>query len=361
MRVGSRVPALAALSVAFTPLPAFAWGAHGHEMVSGEAVRALPAETPAFLRQPKTIARISVLGREMDRSRGAGLTHDVERDAGHFLNVDDSGKVGGAITIADLPETRAAYDAKLNEAGLDQYRQGYLPYAMIDGWQQLAKDFAYWRAAGVAMRTAKSAADRRWFREDRKLREMLIIRDLGVWSHFVGDASQPLHVTGRYDGWGAGPNAMNYQTVRGLHARFEGAFVKANIAPAEVAARIGPYRDCACTIRVRVGDYLSATHSEVMALYELEKKAAFPQPAGVPLAPGVQAPPPPPEPPSTETLAAGRAFAAARLAGGASELRDMIVMAWRESATMSVGYPAIPVAGIEGGKVILKRADFGND
>jgi hypothetical protein len=35
---------------------------------------------------------------------------------------------------------------------------------------------------------------------------MLILRDLGVWSHYVADASNPMHTTIHSDGWGEYPN-----------------------------------------------------------------------------------------------------------------------------------------------------------
>ena len=45
------------------------------------------------------------------------------------------------------------------------------------------------------------------------------------------------------------------------------------------------------------------------------------------------------------------AFATARLAGGASELRDLITQAWAESLTVKLGWPAASVADSVSGKV----------
>ncbi|HEY5008470.1 MAG TPA: S1/P1 Nuclease, partial [Caulobacteraceae bacterium] len=42
----------------------------------------------------------------------------------------------------------------------------------------------------------------------------------------------------------------------------------------------------------------------------------------------------------------GRAFAVARVAAGAAELRDLTVAAWAASARGSIGYPAITVEAI---------------
>ena len=91
---------------------------------------------------------------------------------------------------------------------------------------------------------------------------------------------------------------------------------------------MGPYRDCACAIEARTAAYLQATASFVEPLYALEKAGGFrgADPRGV-------------------------AFTRARLGAGASELRDMVVDAWRASGKMTVGYPVIAVAAIEAGEV----------
>ncbi|MFI4998432.1 MAG: S1/P1 Nuclease [Reyranellales bacterium] len=316
---------------------AFAWGATGHEYVSGVAAELLPDEIPAFVRAPSAVAEIAVLGRELDRSKGAGNPHDAERNPGHWINLDDDGRVAGVLALEDLPTTREAYDTKLRTRNITQYTRGYLPYAIADGWQQLAKDFAYWRADVVGARTAADPADRAWFETDRLRRERLVIRDLGVWSHYVGDASQPLHVSVHYDGWGAFANPRGYATTR-VHDYFEGEFVRANVDRNAVKQATAPYRSCLCSIRDRARAIILESHAMVVPLYELQLQGAF---AG-----------------RTE---AGIAFATARLAAGAAATRDMIVDAWRTSADMAVGYPEIKVREIESGRHILTRDDFGRD
>ena len=53
--------------------------------------------------------------------------------------------------------------------------------------------------------------------------------------------------------------------------------------------------------------------------------------------------------------------AVARVAAGASELRDLIVEAWKASATHKVGYPGVTMQDVAGGKereeARLTRAD----
>ncbi|MBS0223505.1 MAG: S1/P1 Nuclease [Proteobacteria bacterium] len=327
-----------ALAAAVAPTHVLAWGATGHEYVSGVAAETLPDEVPAFVRTPEAVASIAVFGRELDRSKGSGLTHDSERDPGHYVDLTDDGAVAGVFPLELTPPTREAYDTALRRRGFTQYKIGYLPLSIVDGWQQLVKDFAYWRAASVGARTAASAADRTWFDQDRKRREMLTIRDLGVWSHYPGDASQPLHVSMHFDGWGPFPNPRGFSTRRGIHAHFEGAFVRANVQRTAVLRDMPTYRTCLCTIQDRARAVILGSHREVVPFYELEKAGAF-----------------------TDGNAAGIAFATARLVAGAAAARDMIVDAWRASSSMGVGYPMISVRDIESGKHVLTRDDFGRD
>ncbi len=184
---------------------AWAWGATGHEWVSGIAVENLPDTVPAFIRTPEAAAEIAVMGRELDRSKGSGKTHDAERDPGHYVDLADDGSVEGIVPLDKLPSTREEYDTLLRAGGKTQYKAGYLPYSIVDGFQQLRKDFAYWRALTKAIETAQTPEERAWFEADRRLREKLTLRDLGVWSHYGGDASQPLHVSVHYNGWGNYP------------------------------------------------------------------------------------------------------------------------------------------------------------
>ncbi len=170
-------------------------------------------------------------------------------------------------------------------------------------------------------------------------RERLTIRDLAVWSHYVGDASQPMHVSIHFDGWGPFDNPRGFSTKRGLHAHFEGAFVRTN-----VAARAGEKRRCALS-RLQLLDpgprpaySIQASHAAVEPLYELDLKGAF-----------------------ADGNEAGVAFVTARLASSAAALRDMIVDAWHASADMGVGYPMVSVRDIEAGRYILARDDFGRD
>lgn len=328
---------MVALAAGVGAQDALAWGATGHEWISGIAAEQLPDEIPAFLRTPEAIAQIAVLGRELDRSKGAGQPHDAERDPGHRVGLADDGTVGG-VALAGLPVTREDYDTLLRTKGSTQYKTGYLPYAIVDGWQQLRKDFAYWRADVKGAATATDPALRAWFESDRRLREMLTLRDLGVWSHYPGDASQPMHVSIHVNGWGPYPNPHNYSTSTALHAYFEGEFVRNHLDRAAVAKLVGPYQPCTCSIEERMRTHILNSLTFVVPLYELDQQGAF-----------------------KSATPAAIDFATARLAAGAQAARDMIVDAWRASADATVGYPPINVRDIDSGKVVLGANKFDSD
>jgi hypothetical protein len=332
-----RVLVLAATLATGVAGDCWAWGASGHEWVSGIAIEKLPDSIPQFVRTPEAAAEIAVMGRELDRSKGAGKTHDAERDPGHYIDLSDEAAVMGVLPLAQLPDTREQYDTLLRAGGTTQYKAGYLPYSIVDGWQQIRKDFAYWRAAVKGAETAITPEERAWFEADRRLREKLTLRDIGIWSHYVGDASQPLHVSVHYNGWGDHPNPRWYTTKK-IHAYFEGEFVKRNLARTRVAGEVGLYQSCGCSIEERTKALLLASLAQVGPLYALEKEGGFKR--------------------GDER---GIVFATSRLGAGAQATRDMIVDAWLDSANTPVGYPMVNVRDIESGKVRATRELFGAD
>jgi len=324
--------ALAGAIATFVVVPhnnAFAWGSTGHRLIGVLAIRNLPSSLPDFLRSEDAAWQVGELAREPDRSKGSGDPHDRDLDPGHFVDVSDDLKILEGPSLNALPPTREEYDAALRKVGADEYKAGYLPYSIIDGWQQLVKDFAYWRVDAAGEKFAKTDAARAWFKRDRLLREALTIRDLGYWAHFVGDGSQPMHASVHYDGWGNFPNPEGFTTAKGTHGHFEGAFVRANVGDADAQAALAPYAPGTGPIPARVGAYLAATEAQVLPFYTLEKAHAF----------------------EGGGSAAGKAFAVERVAAGASALRDLIADAWKASDDASVGYPGVSVKDAEAGKV----------
>lgn len=337
MRPAFRFAALAAAAaLALTPVVAASWGNTGHRIVGTLAVEALPEEVPAFLRGKKAMADMGELAREPDRSKGSGKIHDTNRDPAHYIDLDDAGRVMGGPLFTDMAPTRADYEASLQAAKTDSWKAGYLQYSIVDAWQQLVKDFAYWRVDTAMIKRAKGA-QKAWYKADRARREKLLIANLGNLAHYVGDGSQPLHTSVHHNGWGDYPNPEGYSTER-LHVPWEGTYVMGAVTPEMARAAMTPFKSCGCPIEKRAVSYLAETNGFVIPFYRMWKEGRF-------------------KPGDAE----GARFAAARIGAGASELRDLIVEAWRASASSKVGWPEVSVADVESGKVDPWVAMLGKD
>ncbi|WP_091737997.1 S1/P1 Nuclease [Phenylobacterium immobile] len=337
MRSKVLTAAAAALALSTAPAQALAWGAEGHRMIGVLATQALPAELPAFLRRASV--DVGELSREPDRSRGAGKLHDTDRDAAHFVDIDDNGTALGGPTLATMPPLRSDYEKALQAAGENSWSAGYLPYAILDRYQQLTQEFAYWRVLRAAEGHRAWRANRAWFRADRIRREALILRTMGELSHFVGDGSQPLHVTSHYNGWGDGPNPEGFTKAR-IHSNFEGEFVAANVRAAAVrSAMPPPTAPTDQAIEGRVAIYLQTTNSFVAPLYALEKAGGF-----------------------AAGDARGAEFVTGRMAVGAAALRDLVTLAWAQSLNNKVGWkPPVAVGDVVSGKINPYPVLYGTD
>ena len=324
------ISAAALLLVAAPAVDVDAWGNTGHRLVGVAAMRALPDDLPAFMKSQGAIADVGEYSREPDRWKGAGQPHDRERDTAHFIDLDDNGYsfTEKGPHIDNLPRLKSDFDKALFEAGLNVDEVGYLPYALMDAYQNLSRDFAYWRVLNAAEARETDQAKKAWYRADRERREALILRDIGVLSHYVGDGSQPHHLSIHFNGWGNYPNPEGFTTSRRTHAIFEGEFTN-RVARLDLveAGMKAPDLD-GFDLRARTAHYIKTSHASVIPFYRLEKAGGF-----------------------RDTDPRGTQFVLERLSAGASELRDLIIICWRESATVSIGWPAVKVAEVEAGTV----------
>ncbi|HTJ28176.1 MAG TPA: S1/P1 Nuclease [Candidatus Limnocylindria bacterium] len=325
------------------PAPAFAWGAQGHEIINGAAMRALPATLPAFLRTAAAHDEVKILGPEPDRQKSGGKnTFDDDNSPGHYVNVLDDGTIDGVVKLTALPLDQKGYEAALEHAPTptDEWTVGYVPYEIADGWERLVRDFAYWRVDTVGATKSASAQDRAFFALDRNVREAITLRDIGYWAHFVGDASQPLHISVHPNGWNRAqtnyPNPNHYSDSHTIHSRFETALVKAVATEDLVYARLPALTTSSDPIFAQIGSYLTTTESFVPVVYQLEAAGAIDGHS-----------------PSATTLVLDR------LAAGAGELRDLIVEAWQASDDAKIGYPSVAVRDYESGATLPSRGHVG--
>ncbi len=305
MLIQSRLPALLLLPLlAVSPL--FAWGPDGHRMINRLAVEKLPADVPEFLRSRAAVDEIEYLGPEPDRWRSQGEPElSAAQASEHFIDLEMADMVG------TLPRRRLDFIPALYAAGLTHPNEakelrpekvGLQPWEATEVYERLKAGMREYRNVKASGGNTSPA-------------EAAVIFYAGWLGHYVGDGSNPLHVTVNYNGWVAKENPNGYVTTPGIHSQFESAFVAANIRPNDVAALIAPVK----LLHDPFEDYLAylrLSHGLVERVYQLEKAQGF--------------------------VGAGsgesRRFAQERLAAGASELRDMIATAWVESGKPVPGY-----------------------
>ena len=270
---------------------AHAWGNDGHRIINRLAVSALPADAPAFLRSQAAVNEIEYLGPEPDRWRSPAEPElSAAQAPEHFIDFELADKLG------PLPHKRFDFLAEVYAAGERPETIGLQPWQTDEVWERLKsamRDYRELKAAGT----------------DTQPVEQAIVFYAGWLGHYVGDGSQPLHTTVQYNGW-TGPNPHGYTTSHRIHYQFETEFVSANIHAADVEADMTPPKAIPGDMFDAYVAYLRRTATHVEEVYQLDKEGGF-EGAGT---------------------AASRAFTAARLAAGASMLRDMIYAAWLDSA-----------------------------
>jgi hypothetical protein len=285
------LPAAALLSLLLPSQSAHAWEQEGHRMINKLAASNLPADMPAFMRTQAAIDEIEYLGPEPDRWRSRAEPElSAAQAPEHFIDFE------AADALGPLPHKRLDFEAKVFAAGQRPEVIGLQPWETDEVWERLKAAMRQYREMSAA-------------RQDTKPVEAAILFYAGWLGHYVGDGSQPLHVTVNYNGW-VGPNPNGYTTAHQIHHLFEGPFVAANMHAPEVQAKMMPAKLIEGDMFDAYVAYLRHTATHVEEVYRLEKAGAFIG-AGTP---------------------ESRDFTAARLADGADMLRDMIYTAWVDSA-----------------------------
>ncbi len=273
----------------------FAWGNVGHRMINGLAMTALPKDMPAFLQTPAAVDEVEYLGPEPDRWRSPAEPELRDAQAPeHFLDMEYLKQLGS------LPHERLQFEklALLHE--LDPAHVGLQPWQTEEVWERLKSAFRDYRELSAAHQSTAAV-------------QQAILFYMGWLGHYVADGSQPLHTTVNYNGWELAANPKHFHREPGIHSLFESTFVGpegANIARAQVAARMTPVQPVKGDLFDAYMRYLQTTSTYVEPLYLLDNQGAF---AG-------------------KGNAESRAFVEQRLAAGASMLRDMIYTAWIRSA-----------------------------
>lgn len=317
---------LASAVVAFVALcaPAAAWDYTGHRIVNQAALASLPAEFPAFVREPAAVERIAFLAGEPDRWRNVtDLPIKHANGLDHYIDLEELPHAGlDPATVSPLrmefalafaagraahPDRFPAVDPAKNT---DHTREwpGFAPWAVMEYYGKLKSGFSYLRVyeeLGTAEEIANARAN--------------LLYVMGVMGHIVGDLAQPLHTTVHHHGW-VGDNPHGYTSVAKIHSWIDGGLIaRTAITVDEVKAKVRSARavttmpgdDGRDPVFAAVMDYLVAQNARVEPLYQLEKAGKIG--------------------PESADLAEGRAFLCEQLRVGAEMLGALWRAAWENT------------------------------
>jgi hypothetical protein len=313
---------------------ALAFDYEGHRLINELALQALPTNFPSFVQTPVARERILYLGGEPDRWRNTREFHLRHlNNPDHYFDFEDLGPLG--ITVEKLSPFRYEFMTQLANAraanpqrfpAIDprdaervRHLPGFAPWSIAEHYAKLQSGFSTlktFREMGIAEEIANA--------------EQSVIYAMGMLSHFVADAAQPLHSTRHFNGW-TGPNTNGFTTNKNFHAWIDGEFLEKVGLPtaAELQSHVRPARRLwtdSSGVNSKIfpvaAQFMYAQHELVVPLYELEK-------AGKLIA-------------TAARDGEGRTFVCTQLAAGAVMLADLWLTAWETAPpdTFLQGYLA---------------------
>ncbi len=286
------------LSVFFAaalPVALHAWAAPTHRAINQLALNSLPADFPAFVRDGVNAQRIVFLGTEPDRWRSShsGPFRQIV-DQEHDIDLEQLTAAGiDPTTVTPFLDDFIVQFAAARAAHADQFPPleperdynhryqlpGTLPWAVANDYGQLQELFSQWktyRQYGTPADVANT--------------ESLIVELMGLMGHFVGDSSQPLHVTVHHHGWGGFgwkvSNPNGYTRRSSIHDWIDGGgagggFIgRAGITEKSLEPRVVPAQVLDTAVRpdgrspifVAIMNFVIGQNKEVEPLYRLEKE-----------------------------------------------------------------------------------------
>lgn len=261
---------------------ALGWDAAGHRAITLAALEGLPSSCPAWLKDKSTMEQIADQATVPDRWRSTKigqLTHLNNPD--HYIDLEDLEPFG--MTIDSMPMLRYEFVSELTlvreRAGKDFKGRpvnpardpakvnewpGFLPYSIAE---QYAKVQSAFKTARILEKLNDPARD-----EQLKMARANAMYNMGLLSHYVGDAAQPLHTTKHHHGW-VGENPDGFTTDRGIHSYIDGAIVRKHNIDAKAIVAAAKFDH-----PVNAGDpwdditaHLKRSFAAVRPLYELKK------------------------------------------------------------------------------------------
>lgn len=230
-RIRAMAVGLALLALAGSP--AAGWNARGHRTITHLGLEGMSKDAPSWLRDPGIAARIADQANEPDRWRGVrGTAISAGPNLDHFIDVEDLEQFG--LSLEEVPRPRYEYVRRMAAAKVEHPERilpydaskdpdrskewpGFLPHAIDEHFAKLRSSFN-------TMRVLEAINDPRRAPQLEQARQN-VIYEMGVLSHYVGDAAQPLHTTRHHHGW-VGDNPEGYTTEFGFHSYIDGKIVE---------------------------------------------------------------------------------------------------------------------------------------
>lgn len=302
--------------------PALAWDGHGHRLITALALdgAAEHPAMPAWLQQPEVRVRCMYQSAEPDRWRGQRTSQLInENNPDHYLDIEDLEQYG--LTLGTLPPLRSryiaamasakalhperftAYNASEDPSGDKEY-PGFVAHAIMEHYAKLQSSFR-------TLRVLEALDEPRRENQIEQARSNVIYH-IGVLSHFVGDAAQPLHTTRHFNGWvgvpGSAANPAGYTNSNRFHAYIDGGVLELHRITYESLRPGATFERCVSTSDPwpDVLEHLRRSFERMEDLYRMEKDGSLDA-----------------EP--------GRLLIEARLLDGADMLQALLVAAWLTS------------------------------
>lgn len=277
--------------------PARAWDAIGHRTITWLAIDGMDKSIPSFIREKSNFHAIGWQSAEPDRWRGvrsAFLTHENATD--HFLDVEDLEEFGitidtinplrhrfvrdmavaramhkdgdGPSSTGKKDKDKAPYNEKLDPTGQKEYC-GFLPHAIAEHHAKLISSFKTYRSLEKLNDPARAP--------QLEMAKANIMVEMGILSHFVGDAAQPLHTTKHFNGW-VGENPKGYTKDQKFHAFIDGGVISKHKITYDVVKPTQKYTHAVADAMNPWGEiiqHIKRSHALMEKTYELEKSGAF--------------------------------------------------------------------------------------
>ena len=268
---------------------ASAWDEDGHIIVTRVAWEKLPPEMPDWLRSEKVRTRLEYLSAEPDRWRGQHNIHlDHDNSPDHYIDAEDLEPFG--LTLKTLPPLRREFlDLLATKRATGDVKEPPRNAKKDREYTQLVPGMLPWEIAELQWMLAASWTTLKTYEQyrSRVTDDMIdnarqnVIYHMGILSHFVGDGSQPLHITRHHHGW-VGPNPKGYTMDHSFHAHIDGGVIALHcITKESLIPRARPPKPVSTkNYWPEICTYLEETFQKLEPLYELEKSGDLERPAG---------------------------------------------------------------------------------